>query len=126
MGSSRPRRGGALPNYIRAERKRLGLSQDEVAFLLNCRHGGKVSRYERFQRVPNLETAAALELIFGVPAHELFAGVYEEAERLVGRRTRTLARRLARRAETKAKLARLQAITNRIKGTEEYRYETLR
>jgi len=125
MGSSRSHRRGALPNYLRAQRKRLGLSQDEVAFLLGCRDGGKLSRYERFQRTPNLETVAALELIFGVPAQELFAGVYEEAERIVSRRARMLARRLACRAEARRKLAQVKTIARHRKGTGEYRYEAL-
>lgn len=125
MGSSPSHRRGALTNYLRAERKRLGLSQDEVAFLLGCRDGGKLSRYERFQRAPNLETAAALELIFGVPVRDLFAGVYEDSGRIVRRRSQMLARRLKRRAEARTKLKRVRAIADRAKGTEEYRYDAL-
>ena len=64
-----------LPNYLRTHRKRAGLSQDEVAFLLGCRSGAKVSRYERLARRLSLETAFAYEALFGVPARELFAGV---------------------------------------------------
>ena len=44
-----------LENYLRTYRKRSNLSQDEVAFLLGCRGGTKVSRYERHARKPNLE-----------------------------------------------------------------------
>jgi len=84
-----------LPNYLRMHRKRMGLSQDQVASILGCRSGAKVSRYERFQREPTLRTAIACEVLFGVSIRELFAGVYEEIERAVERRARTLARRLA-------------------------------
>jgi transcriptional regulator with XRE-family HTH domain len=65
-----------LENYLRTYRKRSGLSQDEMAFLLGCQNGTKVSRYERFARKPNLETLFAYEVVFGAPARELFAGVY--------------------------------------------------
>ena len=67
-----------LPNYLRTYRKRAGLSQEEVAFLLGCQDGHKASRYELRKRKPNLETVLAYELIFGTPARELFAGVFED------------------------------------------------
>ena len=36
-----------LENYLRTYRKRSGLTQREVAFLVGCRNGAQVSRYER-------------------------------------------------------------------------------
>src|SRR5437016_13669224 len=83
-----------LPNYLKTYRKRAGLSQDEVAFLLGCRSGARLSRYERLARRPSLETAFAYEAVFGVPARELFAGVYEKVEREVVKRARVLAGKL--------------------------------
>ena len=80
-----------LPNYLKTYRRRAGLSQDEVAFLLGCQSGAKVSRYERLARQPNLETALAYEALLGVPARELFAGVYEKVENEVKTRARELA-----------------------------------
>src|SRR5258708_38807061 len=50
-----------LHNYLRAHRKRLGLSQDEVAYLLGAESGAKVCRYERLVRGASLETALAFE-----------------------------------------------------------------
>ena len=79
-----------LPNYLRANRKRLGLSQDEVAFLLGTQSGAKVCRYERFVREPTLETAFAYEAIFQRPARELFGGIYEKIEQEVAARAKTL------------------------------------
>ncbi|HQU07582.1 MAG TPA: helix-turn-helix transcriptional regulator [Candidatus Paceibacterota bacterium] len=81
-------------NYIRAYRKRAGLSQDELALLLGCRSGTKVSRYERHARTPTLETALACQAIFGVPVHELFPGMYREVEQVTHARAQTLARQL--------------------------------
>jgi transcriptional regulator with XRE-family HTH domain len=64
-----------LENYLRTYRKKAGLSQREVAFLLGCEDGAQISRYEKRRRLPPLETALACEAIFGVPIAELFAGV---------------------------------------------------
>lgn len=81
-------------NYLRAHRKRTGLTQDELALLLGCKDGTKVSRYERLSRVPNLETAFACQAIFGVPAHELFPGIYQNVEQVVKQRAELLTGKL--------------------------------
>ena len=80
-----------LSNYLVSNRKRLTLSQKEVAFLLGNKGGAKVSRYERFDREPSLETALALEAIFQRSASELFSGLYQKVEQEVMERARTLA-----------------------------------
>ena len=82
-----------LPNYLKANRKRLALSQDEVAFLLGAQTGTKVCRYERFVREPSLETALAYEAIFKTSASELFGGLYQKVEREVAERAKMLAAR---------------------------------
>jgi len=80
----------AITNYLLSHRKRLALSQDEVAFLLGKHGGTKVSRYERFARTPSLETALALEAVFQTPVRELFGGVYERIEQEVAGRAKVL------------------------------------
>jgi transcriptional regulator with XRE-family HTH domain len=106
-----------LPNYLRAHRKRLGLSQDEIAYLLGAASGAKVSRYERFVRGASFETALACEAVFKRPASELFAGLYKKIEREVAARAAALAqriderrpnRRTARKRQTLAAMAILQ------------------
>lgn len=86
-----------LRNYLRTHRKRMGLTQDEMAFLLGCQSGAKVSRYERFARQPCLHTIFLYEAFFGVPAKELFAGEFQKAERLALGRLRFLMIRLERK-----------------------------
>ncbi len=86
-----------LPNYLLANRKRLALSQDDVAFLLGAQSGAKVCRYERFARVPSLETALAYEAIFKRSVSELFSGLYQKVEREVAERAKTLTDRQDRR-----------------------------
>ena len=80
-----------LPNYLLSNRKRLALSQDEVAFLLGTKSGAKVSRYERFNRVPSLETALAFEVVFQRAPSELFGGLYQKIEQEVVARAKALA-----------------------------------
>lgn len=66
-----------LENYLRANRKKSGLTQREVAFLLGCQNGAQVSRYEKRRRMPPLQTALACEAVFGTPVSDLFAGLRE-------------------------------------------------
>lgn len=102
-----------LPNYLRASRKQAGLSQDDLAFLLGCGSGTKVSRYELFRRQPGLPTVFALEAIFGKPARDLFAGMYEDAEHQTAERAWRLIQRLKKHrdgAQLRRKLALLKMI----------------
>jgi transcriptional regulator with XRE-family HTH domain len=102
-----------LENYLRTYRKRSGLSQDDIAFLLGSRSGTKVSRYERLVRRPTLKTLFAYEVIFRATARELFAGLYEKVEQTTLARARLLAERFARAKPnrmTSRKLATLKAL----------------
>ena len=65
-----------------------------MAFLLGCQSGTKISRFERLARQPNLETALACQVVFGIPAHKLFPGVFAEVEKTVTERARQLSVRL--------------------------------
>jgi transcriptional regulator with XRE-family HTH domain len=83
-----------LDNYLLAFRKRSGLTQREVAFLLGCENGAQVSRYEKRRRLPPLGTALACEAVFGAPVAELFAGVSEAARKEICKRLLLLKSRL--------------------------------
>lgn len=83
-----------LPHHLRANRKRLALSQDDVAFLLGATDGAQVSKYEHFTRVPSFETALACEVIMKRSASELFGGLYRDAEHKVADRAQILLKRL--------------------------------
>lgn len=78
-----PRR---FDNYIRMYRKQADLSQDELAFLLGWKSGTGISRFERGRREPPLETLLAMEVVFGVPIRELFAGRFQQVEESVKER----------------------------------------
>jgi transcriptional regulator with XRE-family HTH domain len=91
------------------------LSQDEVAFLLGCQNGTKVSRYERFARKPSVETIFAYEVVFGASARELFDGAYQKVEKRIMNRAQLLARKVNLATPDKMvtrKLQILKAITS--------------
>ena len=105
-----------LANYLRSYRKRARLSQDEMAFLLGGESGVTVSRYERARRAPDLERILAYEVIFGAPAPELFAGVYQKVGQVTYKRVEALAARLASKpqtARTRSKLELLGQLVSR-------------
>lgn len=101
-----------LPNYLLSDRKRLALSQEEVAFLLGKRGGDKVSRYERFARTPSLETALAFEAIFRRPASELFGGLYQKVQQEVAARAKTLTYRSDRPKPNQQTAQKRQTLTS--------------
>ena len=82
-----------LPHHLRANRKRLALSQEDVAFLLGADDGAQVSKYEHFGRIPTLETALAYEVIMKRSMSELFGGMYRDTEEKVADRARILLER---------------------------------
>lgn len=100
-----------LPNYLLANRKRLALSQDEVAFLLGTNSGAKVCRYERFVREPNLKTAMAYEAIFQRSVSELFGGMYRKAEQDVAERAKILIERPRPTKTTPQAIRKREALT---------------
>ena len=85
-----------LTNYLRTNRNRLALWQEETAFLLGFKgedKGAKVCRDEKFTREPSLRSALAYEAIYGRPVRELFAGLYQEVEQEVAERAKILSYR---------------------------------
>ena len=74
-----------LKNYLRTHRRRQDLSRSDLAFLLEVKKESTISRYELFQRVPDLKTVLALQAVLGIPVAELFAGMYEQIEKDVDR-----------------------------------------
>ena len=100
-----------LPNYLRAERKRLALSQKDIAVLLGAESGAKACRYERFVREPSLRTALAYAAIFHKPVTELFAGLYQTMETEVAGRAKALAHEAEKQKPTRQVLHRRATLT---------------
>src|SRR5438552_938302 len=102
-----------LPNYIRTYRKRVHLTQGEVAFLLGSKSTAGVCRHERFRQHPNLENLLAYEMLFRTPVRSLFSEVQRNMEMKLKDRIRLLVRKLAKaksRRVTARKLELLNAL----------------
>lgn len=114
----------ALENYLRMHRKRAGLTQADVAYLLGAPTSSKVSAYERFLRRPTIETALALECILAVPASALFQGIHDEVAHQVKKRARRMQRRLTGHEGNHRKTRTVTTIL-RSSSQDEYEYEPL-
>lgn len=106
--------GKLLDNSIRFFRRRAGLSQDELAFLLGKNSGTFVCRIESGRRSATLETLLAFEAIFGVPLHELYPGRFRKVEETVKERAELLARKISQSGRPRKRaLSTLTAIIER-------------
>src|ERR671932_984676 len=69
-----------VENLLWQIRKRRGLEQKQVAYLLNHHTPDQVSRYELGTRLPTLEIALLLEMIYGAPLRVLYKDLYEQLQ----------------------------------------------
>ncbi|MCC6816190.1 MAG: helix-turn-helix transcriptional regulator [Saprospiraceae bacterium] len=60
------------PNYLRVYRKRSGLIQEDIAYLLNLPDYSNISRYEKGQRSPNTELLLTYHHLFDVPVESFY------------------------------------------------------
>ena len=108
-----------LHNYLRTYRKRAGLSQVEMALLLGCQSGAKVSRYEHTARRPSLETAFAYEVVLHASLRDLFAGMYRDVEKQTRKRARKLLRKLESADPADSQVIRKLALLRSLQGGKE-------
>lgn len=101
-----------LDNYLRAYRRRLGLSQADVAALCGARSGAQISRYECGKRRPTLDNMLACEAVFGVPVKALFAGRYDKIVKSVLRRAEVRAHELTVEKPGLIRSRRLRALSS--------------
>ena len=69
-----------IANYLRAHRRRCGLSQRELAEIVGYITQAPVSDHERSVTIPGLLIALSYEIVFRVPISELFPGLYRTVE----------------------------------------------
>lgn len=69
-----------LNSYLPTHRKISGLTQTEVAYLLEAESAQTISRLERGEQMPDLAQAFGLAVLFDVPVSELFIGLYRDIE----------------------------------------------
>lgn len=104
------------PHCLQRYRKRNGLTQEEMAFLLGCKSPAQVSQYERLRRQPSGETMLRCQAIFGEPVDKLFPVLSEQVEEETKTRARELRDRICqggRSASAKRKLEFLKDIMDR-------------
>jgi DNA-binding XRE family transcriptional regulator len=75
-----------IPNRIYVHRRKASLTQRELAMLIGYIDEGAVARHERFDSLPPFLIALAYEVIFQVPASELFFGLRDTVESVVEER----------------------------------------
>ncbi len=75
--------GNRLVNYVRAHRKRAGLSQRELALILGYGDESVISRHELFRTVPPFLIALGFEVTFQTSVSELFPGLRETIENAI-------------------------------------------
>lgn len=92
-----PKQTKQIPNRIYVHRRKASLSQRELAMLIGYRDEGSVARHERFNSLPPLLIALAYEVIFQIPASELFFGLRDTVEHVVEERISDLKKSLAER-----------------------------
>ena len=71
-----------LPSYLHTLRKQWGLSQPELAALLNLT-GSALCRFENRSRRPTAELLVGAEVLFGHVAKEVFPGFYRAVEHAI-------------------------------------------
>jgi DNA-binding XRE family transcriptional regulator len=69
-----------LANYLRAHRRKTGITQHELAQFLGYGTHGAVSRHERLGAVPSLVVALSYQALYRIPVSEIFVGLTETVE----------------------------------------------
>ena len=79
-----------IKTYLRPLRRRWGITQKELAFLIGAKTGPAISRIEGGTRTPSRVTAFACALVFGATLPELFPEFSSEIREDVRRRANEL------------------------------------
>lgn len=103
-------------NYLRTFRRRWGLTQDEVAFLLGWKSATPVSNYEKRKSMPRLYAAFAFQVIFADLPHRIFPKLFAKVEDEVATRAYQLLQRLKKdkRPEAVRKCELLAALIQKV------------
>ena len=71
------------PNKLAIFRKQAGWSRAQAAALLGCGHQNSIARYERAERLPNLQHAITLSTAYQVPLEGLFPAHFAHAREAI-------------------------------------------
>jgi transcriptional regulator with XRE-family HTH domain len=104
-----------LKTYLRTFRRRWGLTQTELAFLIGIKSNTLVSRFEELKRTPSLSASFACEIIFDASPIELFPGLFDDVQEAVYLRANELYEELQGSSSkaTRTKLDFLESVLSR-------------
>ena len=105
--------------YLRTYRKKFGLTQREAADLVGMESGQIVSRHESKERVPNLMTAIAYQIVFDVPLRAMFPELYQKIEQGVLQRACALRDELLAARPSQRNVHKLRCLQEMIKRMSE-------
>jgi len=107
-----------IKTYVRPLRRGWGLTQKELAFLIDAKSGTVVSRIEGVKRSPNLAAVLACALVFDVAPVELFPVLVTQIRDGVRRRVNELYEELQGNPGklTRKKLDFLEAVLARLEA----------
>ena len=104
-------------NYLKAHRRKSGLSQRELGLLVGYVNEGQVRRHERSKTTPPLLIALAYEVVFEVPVSAIFVGFQSSVAHAVEMSVEELKLDFERRTEGRrlsgTALRKLQWLTER-------------
>jgi transcriptional regulator with XRE-family HTH domain len=99
-----------IQNTLVSNRKRLGLSQGDVAFLAGLPNDQTVCRHETFTRMPDADTMLAYEVVYKRSASELFGGRYRAIERKVEDRAKLLEEKISAKEPHRGNMRKCQTL----------------
>ena len=105
-----------LKSYLRTCRMRSGLSQRDMAFLLDFETTSTVSRMEKSHRDPSVHILLTYCVIFNVSPAELVPGLLHDIEKTVVNRAKVLQKELESNEISSATLERIEFLKNLISG----------
>jgi DNA-binding XRE family transcriptional regulator len=105
-------------SLFRSSRRRSGLTQDEVAFLVGLRTASQVSRHESGEREPDLRLALGYKLIFNATVHELLPHIYFEVAQQIGNRARKLLDQRSEEPESQRSTCKAEHLRNLVRRVE--------
>lgn len=105
-------------SYLRPHRRRWGLTQQELAFLIGVKSRTAVSRIEGSKRRPSLDAVFICEMIFNTSPLELFPGLMSDLQVAILRRASELYEALQGDPSkaTRLKLDFLERLLERVEG----------
>lgn len=110
---------------MRVLRRRLGLTQRELAYLIGYDSDSQISRIEDGSRTPHLAQVLVIELVFGVPGVTVFPQIREAAGGCVRDRAKQMLAdlrnsSLAAHPRVSYKTAQLERVLASLKSRDEF------